>query len=155
MVQELASIKKHHKYLIKICKCFMSECKVSRGNLKVIFSLNVLMSHEVQCMCTIASRGYSPAETCARIFHAFTALLTLDVPTDSTWQISSQDERVRERLLSSRGQRLIPSFVWVCLCLRAVLKLWSLRTEEALEDIRLYVPLKSFFVLTFFAILHT
>lgn len=40
------------------------------------------MSHEVQCMCTIASRGYSPGETCARIFHASSALLTLDVPTD-------------------------------------------------------------------------
>ncbi len=44
----------------------------------------------------IASRGYSPAETCVGIFHAFSALLTSDVPADSTCQISLHDERVRE-----------------------------------------------------------
>ncbi len=47
------------------------------------------------------------------------------------------------RLLSSRGQRLMPSFVWVCLYLRALLKLWSARTEETLEDNRLYVLWKA------------
>ncbi len=46
-------------------------------------------------------------------------------------------------LLSSRGQRLMPSFVWVCLCLRALLKLWSARTEETLDDNRLYVLWKA------------
>lgn len=46
-------------------------------------------------------------------------------------------------LLSSRGQKLMPSFVWICLCIGALLQLWSSRTEETLEDNSLYVHSKA------------
>lgn len=48
------------------------------------------------CAPQSVSRGYFPAKMRVRPFHAFNALLTLDVHTDSTWQRSLEDERDHE-----------------------------------------------------------
>lgn len=149
MIQELASIKKHYICLIKIRKCFTSE--FLGGNYK-------FFSHEMfSCLMESGACALQLQEDILQrrrvrgsfmlSVHYWPWMFTL-TPLDRFLHKMRESGKTFIHQRTKANAKLCASMF---VSQRALLKLWSPRTEEALEDNRLYVPLKSFFFLCHFA----